>query len=118
MSEPTHISVDFGQYHPLEHWPGTARCRALPGGVRRHLYVAWYFKHRPRIVAPIRRVIYCSRGQHTWMVGGTRQGKVFSFCSFCRAKRLPSEHDLDMIRSDPFFNPDTKFVVKQEDDTP
>lgn len=37
-------TLDFSQFHPLDHRPGDQRCRQLPGSWRNHLALAWRFK--------------------------------------------------------------------------
>jgi hypothetical protein len=36
--------LDFSQFHPLDHWPGSAYCRGLYGGTWNHLKMAWEYR--------------------------------------------------------------------------
>lgn len=94
------MEFDFSDYHPLDHWPGTRRCWAHPGGVRRHLWLAWVMGRRDQVARPFRRRLCCPFGWHRWNVwygtgfpdGRTR---INPMCAYCRAERLPSEHEID-----------------------
>jgi hypothetical protein len=95
------VELDFSEFHPTgDHWPGTARCQALYGGWRRHLYLAWVFHRRDQVLGPFRKVLCCPFGRHRWQVwysqeehGGPAQ--VHPLCPDCETTRLPSEHDVD-----------------------
>lgn len=41
---------DFTRFHPLDHRGGGRRCRTLPGGWRRHLWLAWWLVWREPLV--------------------------------------------------------------------
>lgn len=93
------MRLDFSQFHPLDHWPGTRRCRQLYGGWRNHLHLTWAFRRREQVAYPFVRVFRCPFGRHkfeVWTVrdlDGTR--KVKPVCAYCPATRLPSERELD-----------------------
>ncbi len=94
------MRFDFSEFHPLDHRPGTSRCRGLPGGVRQHLKVAWWLGRRDQIIRPFRRALCCPFGRHRWNVwhgAGFPDGKrrINVVCADCPARRLPSEHDID-----------------------
>lgn len=112
----TRIRLDFSVFHPLDHWPGTAYCRSLPGGVRNHLHIAWVFQRRDQVLQPFRRVLSCPFGRHTWDVWSsvhrvTRVVTVIPACRYCTAERLPSESEIDAARTSPLTDPDTTFEV-------
>jgi len=77
--------VDFSQFHPLDHWPGTARCRGFYGGTRNHLSMAWDFKWR----AEIKHHTKCRLGLHevvqAWRMGPNPA--TFTVCRNC-SKRM------------------------------
>jgi hypothetical protein len=52
--------LDFSEFHPLDHWPGSAYCRSLPGGTRNHLDMAWHYKWRGILAAET----LCRIGRH------------------------------------------------------
>lgn len=91
--------LDFSQFHPLDHRPGDARCRAHYGGWRRHLKLAWEFHRRDQVLGPIRRLLYCPLGRHRWQVWYTNPENgptnVKPMCTDCSATRLPSEQEID-----------------------
>jgi hypothetical protein len=53
-------SLDFSQFHPLDHWPGSAYCRGLYGSWRNHLKMAWGYRWRPQL----RSWTLCRIGRH------------------------------------------------------
>jgi hypothetical protein len=59
------VKLDFTRFHPLDHWPGTLRCRQLPGGTRNHLTLAWQYKWSRQLAA----VTLCAIGRHRWLTG-------------------------------------------------
>lgn len=59
------MQLDFSQFHPLDHFPGTRRCRSLPGGTRNHLALDWQYRR----MHALRAVTLCKVGRHSW-VGG------------------------------------------------
>jgi hypothetical protein len=64
--DPEDVQLDFSQWHPLDHWSGTARCRTLYGGWRWHLRIAWEFKWRGQL----RTHTLCKLGRHGAYVSG------------------------------------------------
>lgn len=62
------MNLDFSQWHPLDHWPGTRRCRQHYGGWRRHLHVAWMMGRRDQVVGWFARPTTCVVGRHSWNV--------------------------------------------------
>jgi hypothetical protein len=68
--------LDFSGFHPIDHYPGTGRCRSLPGGFRRHLDLAWEFKWPQQLG----RATWCRIGRHKWVDGWAKDVP----CSLCR----------------------------------
>lgn len=91
--------LNFDKFHPLDHRPGDARCRAHYGGWRQHLKLAWQFHRRDQVLGPIRRLACCPFGRHRWRVwyANPMNGptKIKPLCADCPATRLPSEHEID-----------------------
>lgn len=90
------IKLDFSEFHPIDHWPGSRYCRSLPGGTRRHLACAWDIKWRERVQAPLYWTLLCRIGRHkvqVWYSACPRA--VMPVCAFCDYTRLPSERELD-----------------------
>ncbi len=101
------MKFDFSKYHPLDHRPGTARCRAHYGSWRYHLRLAWVMGRRDQVLRPFRRVLFCPWGRHRWRVWygyfGDRPVQVDPVCADCPATRLPSEQEIDGARDLPDF---------------
>jgi hypothetical protein len=97
--EPIIKTVDFSQFHMLDHWPFTKRCRTFYGGGRRHLWMAWHFRRREQVLRPFWRVFMCLFGRHhevLWQ--GTRaDGSTTASvgCLACKFSRPPSEYELE-----------------------
>ncbi len=100
------MKLDFSQFHPLDHWPGSAYCRSLPGGTRQHLHLAWVFRRREQVLAPVYKLLLCHIGRHAEQVWYQRQEdgtqKVMPSCRYCSWTRLPSEADVDEGKTMPF----------------
>lgn len=89
--------LDFSEYHPLDHGPWSRRCRALPGGIRRHLTLAWEYRWRDRIRWPWQRLIMCPLGRHDtrvwWRLNdGNPVARVR--CEFCPLSREATPAEL------------------------
>ena len=77
--------IDFSQFHPLDHWMLTKRCREMYGGWRTHWKYGWAFKWKD----DIRRHTLCLVGIHKaqqWTRVNT--GKVSFSCRGC-GKKMP-----------------------------
>jgi hypothetical protein len=61
-------TLDFSEFHPLDHWPGSSYCRELPGGVRNHLDLAWQYRWSRRLAEQTK----CRFGRHDPMHGWKR----------------------------------------------
>lgn len=104
------MKLNFSEFHPLDHWPGTGYCRSLPGGTRNHLWMAWHFHRREQVVSPAYKLLLCHIGRHSeqvWyrhMPDGTM--RIWPTCRYCAWTRLPNEHDIDEGNRMPRFGPD------------
>jgi hypothetical protein len=58
---PVIRSLDFSEYHPLDH--SVWECRDYPGGRRRHLRYRWDFQGRDWV----RSKTLCLIGKHHWV---------------------------------------------------
>ncbi|HEX4395453.1 MAG TPA: hypothetical protein VH084_28565 [Mycobacterium sp.] len=56
------MQLDFSQFHPLDHWPGSAYCRGLYGGTRNHLSMTWSYRRKDQLLA----ATLCKIGRHRW----------------------------------------------------
>lgn len=56
------MQLDFSQFHPLDHFPGSWYCRSLPGGTRNHLVMDWQYRRKNQL----RAHTLCKFGWHTW----------------------------------------------------
>lgn len=103
------MELDFSKFHSTgDHWPGSAHCRTLYGGWRRHLSLAWQFHRRDQVLRPFCRVLLCPIGRRRWQVWYARQSRdspptIHPMCPDCGAKRLPSEHDADNVPKLPWL---------------
>lgn len=86
---PRPTTLDFSQFHPLDHWPWEPRCQSLPGGRRRHLQLAW--EHKDRHWSRIRRRSLCRLGHHRITHAWKRKGSPHEWewepircCTDCR----------------------------------
>jgi hypothetical protein len=61
------LQLDFSQFHPLDHFPGTRRCRSLPGGTLNHLVMDWQYRRQDQL----RALTLCKIGRHGY--GGVWQ---------------------------------------------
>jgi hypothetical protein len=101
------MRLDFSEFHPLDHWPATARCRSLPGGAVRHLRYAWVFRRREQAMTPLYKLLRCPLGRHAeqiWychLADGTKQ--IIPSCRYCDWTRLPSEAEIDAAEDFPRF---------------
>ena len=69
------MELDFSQFHPLDHWPGTRDCRSLYGGTRNHLKMTWDYRRKPELMA----YTFCLVGWHRWRgVWRRREGEQLS----------------------------------------
>lgn len=97
---------DFSMYHPLDHWPFTARCREHYGGGRHHLRIAWAFRRRDQVYGWGLRWTTCLIGRHRWDVwrrgggGLPRTGGPLgqpsdyrAHCRYCPASRTATEDE-------------------------
>lgn len=57
-SPPEIKSLDFSEFHPLDH--SVWRCTGFPGGRKRHLHYRWDFQWRDRL----RSWTLCRLGRH------------------------------------------------------
>lgn len=93
------MKLDFSQFHPLDHWPGSPYCRSLYGGVRNHLSMTWRYRRREQALWPFHRLLRCPFGRHDWQVWyrhvDAQRRSVRPVCRYCPATRLPSEAELD-----------------------
>ncbi len=91
--------LHFDRFHPLDHWPGSARCRSFYGGWRNHLSLAWWVIWRDRVLRPIRRPLWCPLGRHRWNFSyrNTADGsvQVEPFCTDCAATRAATQQEKD-----------------------
>lgn len=93
------MKIDFSEFHPLDHWPLTRRCRGLPGGTRNHLHLTWVYRRREQALHPLYKLVLCPLGRHhvqVWYAtfkDGTEVVKPT--CAHCDWTRLPSEADVD-----------------------
>lgn len=64
------MRLDFSQWHPLDHWPGTKRCREHYGGWRHHLVTAWLYHRRDQVIGWFARPTICWAGRHgrPWVI--------------------------------------------------
>ena len=100
--------LDFSQFHPLDHWPYTERCRAHYGGGRHHLRIAWDFRRREQVVGYFARWTTCVVGRHRWRVwkrtmrlddiGGRNRvlgapGDYRAMCAYCHTDRTATEDE-------------------------
>ena len=58
------MTLDFDEFHPLDHIIGTPICRTYHGGVRIHLSYAWQYKWRDRLIRFYRYPLFCWLNYH------------------------------------------------------
>lgn len=101
------MKFDFSQFHPLDHWPGTSRCREHYGGWRRHLVIAWQWHRRDQVVGWFARWTTCLADRHKWAVfrlvrkPGPRilpreigaPGDYTALCRYCGRTRTATEDE-------------------------
>lgn len=84
------IKIDFSQFHPLDHWPGTRRCGQFYGGWRRHLRIAWEYHRREQVVnaalTPYQRIA-CRLGRHHTHSWHTPDRGFLVMCTHCPHRR-------------------------------
>ena len=71
--------LDFSQFHPLDHFPASRRCRSLPGGWRNHLKMAWDFKWSRELAYYTR----CKLGYHRYGRAWQQSRGDFRACVWC-----------------------------------
>jgi len=82
------MKLDLSQFHPLDHWPGTRRCREhYPhgvGSIKHHLWLAWDCKYSMQV----RSATLCKVRRHRQ---GVMSGRGLAPCYVCIdcACRLP-----------------------------
>jgi hypothetical protein len=79
MPPPEIRELDFSEFHPLDHLPGSARCRELPGGIRNHLAMAWEYKWRREVAVQT----LCRIGRHHECNAWQRSRGEFRSCWNC-----------------------------------
>lgn len=92
------MKLDFSQFHPLDHWPGTKRCRSFYGGTRKHLSMTWEYRRRDQVLHPLYSVLLCPLGIHAeqvWYLHEHGVVRIKPTCKHCDWTRLPSEKDID-----------------------
>lgn len=72
-------TLDFSQFHPLDHWPGDQRCRTLPGGLRNHLALAWHYKWSSSLAV----ATLCRIGLHRPAQGWSDEHGDHTLCAHC-----------------------------------
>lgn len=72
------MQLDFSQFHPLDHWPGSAYCRSLPGGTRNHLKMTWSYRRRPMLAS----WTLCRIGRHRIITARRRDSVADEWVSF------------------------------------
>jgi hypothetical protein len=81
-------TVDFSEFHPLDHRIWEERCRVLPGGRRRHRELRWTYVTKPAL----RSWTTCRLGLHkpgqAWRPGPGGVGTVTWTVCVCCDKRL------------------------------
>lgn len=103
------MKFDFSQYHPLDHWPGTSRCRQHYGGWRNHLVIAWDFHRREQVYGWFARWTTCPLGRHKWRVWRAvhrpdgegplvpreigAPGDYTAVCAYCHRRRTATEDE-------------------------
>lgn len=53
--------LDFSQFHPLDHFLGSRRCRSMYGSWRNHLSMEWEYRWRPWLTSQT----LCRIGRHS-----------------------------------------------------
>lgn len=61
------MRLDFSQWHPLDHWPGTKRCQEHYGGWKHHLVIAWDFHRKDQVISWLWRPL-CLFGKHRMQI--------------------------------------------------
>ena len=84
--------LDFSQWHPLDHYPLSKRCREHYGGLRNHMKLLWDFKWD--VPSKVKKVTHCFWGRHkpgNWWKGDGTGNLVYAgkICTWCM-KDLPS----------------------------
>lgn len=101
------MRLDFSQWHPLDHWPGTRRCRQHYGGWRHHLKIAWDYRRRDQVYGWFARWTTCLLDRHKWSVWrrvrepGPRiipretgaPGDYTAMCRYCHRTRTATEDE-------------------------
>lgn len=91
--ESRDLNLDYSVFHPLDHPPGTYRCRSLHGGIWNHIRLAWEYRYKDRLLAPLYWVS-CHLGRHDfhlWYNGDFNLGGCY--CFRCSAQREPTEEE-------------------------
>lgn len=106
------MNFDFSQWHPLDHWPGSARCRQHFGSWQHHLVIAWEYRRRDQVVGWFARWTTCLLGRHHWWIARIvhkreasdeglflppkergAPGDYRAVCSFCGKVRTATEDE-------------------------
>lgn len=79
MSDPGFTSIDFSEFHPLDH--SLKNCIGYPGGRLRHLKYAWNYQWREEVY---RRTL-CRVGRHedAWSYRAKPVSKIEVRCHNC-----------------------------------
>lgn len=97
------IKLDFSQWHPLDHWPGSARCRGFFGGWPHHLRIAWLYHRKWQLQSFLLRHSLCLIGRHTyriWVMGGKypfkpdATAKFIAVCFGCNKERPATKEEV------------------------
>lgn len=93
-SEEQLRNLDFSEFHPLDHWPGSARCHEFFGGWRHHLRITWAFRRKPQLLAATR----CRLGWHRPTTAFRPSARVmWRSCHDC-GRRLGPNQPMDQLK--------------------
>ena len=85
------MTLDFSEFHPLDHWPFSQRCKEFYGGGFHHLSIAWHYHRKEQIGYYLKRPFYkilCKFGKHDtkcWHISSINRYQIM--CRFCDFKR-------------------------------
>lgn len=94
MTGPYIRELDFSMWHPLDHWPGTARCRSFHGGTRNHLHLTWTYRRRHQVLKPWWRLFRCPFGRHDVRIW-YGEYLAIGHCEFCDYHRSPTQAEME-----------------------